>query len=78
MRGKVRFMISTGSLAAFSASAIPSLQRPGPTGLQPLPVASRRPTETGASATTAPGTAPLPLTQPSRTTPRGSLLDLSV
>ncbi len=71
-------MISTGSLAAFSASVIPNLQRPG-SGLPVQAAAFRRPADSGTATKAAvPGTAAGPLPAPGRLTPRGSLLDLSV
>ena len=71
MRVTLRPMISTSSLPAFSTPAIAPLQR--------LPATPGRVGLANAGTPSRPGPAAPPLTAPlSRTSPRGSLLDLSV
>lgn len=84
MRRMVARMISTGSLAAFSASAsaaLPSARGaiPRPPSLDgPVPGIQRvreKVTQQGGGAVT---TRPLPASPPDRGLPRGSLVDLRV
>jgi hypothetical protein len=75
MRLRFRAMISSSSLAAFSATNIPSGPRPNQAdtpGLRP-PVQRAR-----ANNAEAPAMQALPTTPPAKPPPRGSLLNLSV
>lgn len=75
MRLKLRAMISSSSLSAFSATNIPSGPRPNQADTPSL-----RPNVQSARANS-PGALPmqaLPTTPPAQPPPRGSLLNLSV
>jgi hypothetical protein len=83
MRRMILRMIATGSLSAFSSAVLPGLPSQGVPGMgapgtvQQARVGQREPPspQPGAPAAAEPGKTALP---PSRTLPRGSLLDLSV
>jgi hypothetical protein len=70
MRRTILRMIATGSLSAFSSTAMPALRPPGLQPARATPEPAARPAQE---------LAPTPPPAPSgRPPPRGSLLDLSV
>jgi hypothetical protein len=76
MHRTVLRMISSGSLAAFSASALEGVSGIGAGIAQKVQVTAEA--ASGASAPRSPDKPGAPMPMPSKILPRGSLLDLSV